>query len=182
MALADSDAGFFDGYGYGRPPAGPFGFGGPLGGFGPGPFGAAPGAFGGGPYGPVGGAFGGGPYGPVGGAFGGGPYGPVGGAFGGAPYGPAGGFGPGFGGAPFGAFGRAPGAFYGAPANYQFGYGVQTADLFGPADFGHNEERTPLGTVGRYHVNTPGSFQFVNYNIAGLGGPAYGGAPFPAFG
>ena len=52
-----------------------------------------------------------------------------------------------------------------APASYQFGYGVQTADYSGAAEFGHNEERTPLGTVGHYHVNTPGSYQSVSYNV-----------------
>ena len=79
--------------------------------------------------------------------------GPLGGTFGGAPYG-----------APLGGFG---GAGYGVPANYQFGYGVQTDDDYGPAAFGHNEERNAYGTVGHYHVNTPGSYQSVSYNVGG---------------
>ena len=67
-------------------------------------------------------------------------------------------------GGPLGGFG---GAGYGAPANYQFGYGVQTDDYYGAAAFGHNEERNAYGTVGHYHVNTPGSYQSVSYNVGG---------------
>ena len=91
--------------------------------------------------------------------------------------------GPGYGRAPlpyarplgaFGSYGAPLGNPYGpplggygpyAPANYQFGYGVQTDDYFGPATFGHNEERNGYGTVGHYHVNTPGSYQSVSYNV-----------------
>ena len=47
----------------------------------------------------------------------------------------------------------------------QFGYGVQTADANGGAEFGHTEEKSPLGTIGSYHVNTPGSYQYVNYKV-----------------
>ncbi len=89
---------------------------------------------------------------PLGNPYGPGLGGPLGG-FGGAPYG-----------APLGGFG---GAGYGAPANYQFGYGVQTDDYYGAAAFGHNEERNAYGTVGHYHVNTPGSYQSVSYNVGG---------------
>ena len=170
MTLAASDAqyGSFDGpggLGYGRPPIAPYGS--PLGGFG-----GAPGAFGaplGGPLGGFGGAPIGGPLGGFGGPIGG----PLGG-FGGAPYGaPLGGAG----------FGRPIGGFgggYGAPPNYQFGYGVQGGDHYGASTFGHNEERNAYGTVGQYHVNTPGSFQFVNYNVAG-GAQGYGAGPIPAY-
>ena len=163
--------------GYGQAPIAPHGRPlGPVGGFEPAPFGGAPlGGFGGAP-----GAFGAG----IGG-------------FGPAPYGGAiGGFSGGFG-APLGALGLAPygspisPAPYGAapgyaPANYQFGYGVQTDDYHGAASFGHNEERNGYGTNGRYHVNTPASFQSVSYNVPAYGGAygggAYGAAPIPAFG
>ena len=152
--------------GFGRPP-----YGGSVGGFGPAPygggFGGAPGAFGPAPYGgPIGGfgprQFGQGSYGGGLGGFGPSPYG---GGFGGAPgaFGPAplgGGFG-GLGPAPIG-----PAAGLYAPSNYQFGYGVQADGYNGAATFGHNEEHNAYGTNGNYHVNTPGSFQTVNYNIA----------------
>jgi hypothetical protein len=61
----------------------------------------------------------------------------------------------------------------------QFGYGVQTDDHYGygGATFGHQEERNAYGTTGHYHVNTPGSYQSVSYNV-----PAYGAAPIPAYG
>ena len=161
----------FGGPGFGRPPIAPLGFGRPpfgpgLGGFGG--FGGAPGAFGG--------AFGGAPFGRPLGAFGG-PYGRFPGAFGAGAFGAgaygAGAFGPGaFGGAPFPGYGGY------APANYHFGYGVQIPEIFGgPADFGHHEERSPLGTVGNYHVNTPGSFQHVSYNV-----PEFGAGPIAALG
>jgi hypothetical protein len=86
-------------------------------------------------------------------------------------------FRPPFAGGEYGGFGE-PGYF--GPANYQFGYGVQTADYAGAAEFGQNEERTPYGTVGHYHVNSPGSFQTVSYNVPELG--PYGAAPYPALG
>lgn len=150
----------FGGPGLGAPgfEAAPFGggFRGPLGGFGA--YGRAPGL----------GAFGPGPI-PFGGPGLGAPgfeVPPIGGGF----RGPFGGI---------GAYGRAPGLGfdgYGAgpfaPPNYQFGYGVQ--DPFGAASFGQNEQRTPYGTIGSYNVNTPGSFQSVNYNVAGAGIPAFG--------
>lgn len=175
LAMGESQVGLIDdfgGLGYGRAPIAPYG----AGAFGVPPYGA--GAFGPAPYGggygraPL--AFGPAPYGGAIGGFGR-PYG----GFGPAPIAgpipaPIGGFGP----APYGA----PIGGYGAPANYQFGYGVQTADYLGAASFGHNEERTPYGTVGQYHVNTPNSFQFVNYNVAGGLAPAYGAAPIPAYG
>ena len=65
-------------------------------------------------------------------------------------------------------FAPAPYGGYGPiypPSTYQFGYGVQSGDLFSTAEYGHNEEHTPFGTVGSYHVNSPGSFQRVSYNI-----------------
>jgi hypothetical protein len=80
-----------------------------------------------------------------------GPYGGFPGAFGG-PLGPAG----------LGGYGPIP-AY--PPSTYQFGYGVQSGDYFGAAEYGHNEEHTPYGTVGSYHVNAPGSFQHVSYNV-----------------
>ena len=194
MTLAASDAqyGSFDGpggLGYGRPPIAPYGS--PLGGFG-----GAPGAFGA-PLGGLHGGFGGAPIGGPLGGFGGAPIGGPLGGFGGPIGGPLGGFGGapiggplgGFGGAPYGAplggagFGRPVGGFgggYGAPPNYQFGYGVQGGDHYGASTFGHNEERNAYGTVGQYHVNTPGSFQFVNYNVAG-GAQGYGAGPIPAY-
>jgi hypothetical protein len=90
----------------------------------------------------------------------GGPIGAFGGALGGAIGAPVG-----LGAAP-GILGGAIGTPYGrAPSTYQFGYGVQSGDYNGGATFGHNEERSAVGTVGQYHVNTPGSFQFVNYNV-----------------
>ena len=143
----------FGGFGYGRPPIAPLGFGRPP--YGPGGFGGLGGL----------GGFGPAPVGPFGG-FGGAPFGrPLGGAFG------AGAFGPGA----LGAYGGYGGY---APANYQFGYGVQIPEFYGgPADFGHHEERTPIGTVGNYHVNTPASFQHVSYNI-----PELGAAPIAALG
>jgi hypothetical protein len=72
----------------------------------------------------------------------------------------------------FGGLGHSPigpsagisGGLY-APSNYQFGYGVQAEGYGIPATFGHNEEHNAYGTIGNYHVNTPGSFQSVNYNI-----------------
>ncbi len=148
---------------YGQPPIASYGRPlGAVGGFGPAPFEGAPlGGFGGSP-----GVFGAG----IGG-FGPTPYGGAVGAFGG-----------GFG-APLGAVGPAPhGAAPGyAPANYQFGYGVQTDDYYGAANFGHNEERNGYGTNGHYHVNTPASFQSVSYNVPAYGG-AYGASPIPAYG
>ncbi len=68
----------------------------------------------------------------------------------------------------FGRLGSVPigpsGGLY-APSNYQFGYGVQAEGYRVPATFGHNEEHNAYETIGNYHVNTPGSFQSVNYNI-----------------
>jgi hypothetical protein len=49
------------------------------------------------------------------------------------------------------------------PTTYEFAYGVQTPD--GAGEFGHSEGRSALGTSGQYHVNTPGSFQYVSYNV-----------------
>ena len=54
-------------------------------------------------------------------------------------------------------------------------------DYAGAANFGHNEERNALGTSGQYHVNTPGSFQFVNYNVPNTHIHA-AGVPIPAYG
>ena len=169
------------------------GFGGAPGAFGPAPFGAGIGGFGRplGGVGPVpyGSAFGGVGHAHYGGAYGG--FGRPVGAFGPAPFaGGHGGFGPahyagglgGLGAAPYGAalggFGPAPyrpapfpsyGGYqepgYYPPSNYQFGYGVQSGDHYGAATFGHNEEHNAYGTNGHYHVNTPGSFQTVSYNV-----------------
>ena len=95
----------------------------------------------------------------------------LGGGFGASPISLGGGLGP-LGVPALGAYGR-------APSTYQFGYGVQTADYTGAANFGHNEERNALGTVGQYHVNTPNSFQYVNYNVPSTHGLA---SPIPAYG
>ena len=65
-------------------------------------------------------------------------------------------------------------------STYQFGYGVQTADASGPAEYGHHEEKSPVGTSGSYHVNTAGSYQYVNYNVPETGIAAV--APVAALG
>ena len=151
--------------GFGGAPIAPYGR--PLGGYGPGPLGAGIGGFGGAPYGSPVGAFG---PAPLGGAIGGlGAHAGLGlgGVYGPAPFRPA-----------YGGY-QQPGYF--APANYQFGYGVQTNDYYGAASFGHNEERNAYGTNGHYHVNTPASFQSVTYNVPELGA-GYGAAPIPAYG
>ena len=91
------------------------------------------------------------------------PFGPYGGYPG--ALGPFGGFGPVGPVGPVGPIGPiGPEGLY-PPSTYQFGYGVQSGDYFSTAEYGHNEEHTPLGTVGSYHVNAPGSFQRVSYNV-----------------
>ena len=178
LALGDAQYGLGGGFGgapiapyggYGGAPIAPYGgfgaapiapYGRPLGGLGPVPFGGGIGGFGGAPYGSPVGGFGPAPYGGAVGGFGGQPFGGIHGGLG------LGGY-------------QQPGYF--APANYQFGYGVQTNDYHGPASFGHNEERNGYGTNGHYHVNTPSSFQSVTYNVPELGA-GYGAAPIPAFG
>ena len=185
-AISDAQNNGYGGSGYGNPGLGGIGYGVPhislnaptaFGGVIP-TYGGAFGAYGRPPishFGPafVGGAYGRPPipmYGP--GAYGGaipaygsgfGAFGEPG--FGPAPYGvigaaPYGGALGGFGGRPLGGFGYAPYGGYGyGPAYYPFGYGQ-------PAFEGH-EELTPYGTVGNYHINTPSSFQLVNYNVPG---------------
>ena len=165
IVMAEGQLGLGGFGGYGGPPVAPYGrpiggLGGAYGGLGGGPGAFGPGAIGGFGPAPLGGPIGGlgpRPFGP--GAYGGGlgGFGGAPGAFGQAPLG--GGFG-GLGPSPIG-----PVAGLYAPSNYQFGYGVQTGDYNGAATFGANEEHNAYGTIGNYHVNTPGSYQTVNYNI-----------------